>query len=208
MVFSGIEYRSEGVEKDIKKSIWSLVEKEAKSIEKEFPNDFIFNNNSESIFMQKFDDYIADIKSKFMQSDVVDLDSHKITAVIICSIIKSSVIKVKSIYDENRLLFDGNEKIAVNIGLSYMRAALKELLIGTTEEGKFDDYLLPKALMCDTDYNTILCRNLFYANKFYVLNPIDIANTLFLLENITLINLGIDLDVVRNKCQENIKENK
>ena len=196
------------MEKDIKQSIWNLVESEAKAISEEFPNDFEFNKHSESIFMQRFDDYIADIKSKFMQSDVVDLDSHKITAVIICSIIESGVIKVKSDYDENKLLFDGNEKIAVNIGLSYMRAALKALLKGTSEEGKFDDYNLPSALMCDTDYKTILCRNLFYAKKYYVLNPIDIANTLFLLEHVTLIKLGIDLDVLREKCQEIIKVNK
>lgn len=191
---------------NIKSAIWKLVEQEAKAIEEEYPESFKFNKNSEYIFNEKFDEYLEEIKSKFMQNDVVDLDSHKIAAIIICSIIEANVIKVTYSYNEKDLLFDGNEKIAVKIGLSYMRSVLKQLLQGTSEEGKFDDYVFPRAMMCDTDYMNIITRNLYYAKTYFVLNPIDIANTLFLLENITLLNLGIDFNVVRNKCQELVKK--
>lgn len=191
--------------KSVRDSVWDLVEKEAKVIANRYPQNFKFNDNSEYIFKQKFDDYVEKIKSKFMQSDVIDLDSHKIAAIIICSIIEANVIKVIYEYDEEKMLFDGNEKIAINIGLSYMGAVLQKLLQGTKEEGKFDEYIFPKALMCDTEYKVILARNLYYAKTYFMLNPIDVANTLFLVENYTLMKLGIDLDVVREECQKLVK---
>ena len=193
------------MKKNVKDSIWELVEKEAKAIVSKYPENFRFNENSEYIFKQKFDDYVEYIKSKFMQSDVVDLDSHKVAAIIICSVIEANVIKVIYEYDEEKLLFDGNEKIAINIGLSYMSSVMKKLLQGTKEEGKFDEYTFPRALMCDTEYKEILARNLYYAKTYFILNPIDIANTLFLLENYTLIKLDIDLNVVREECQKLVK---
>ena len=94
--------------------------------------------------------------------------------------------------------------MAVKIGLSYMAAALKKIMEGTAEEKKFTEYVMPKALMCDTDYITIICRNLYYAKTYYKLNPIDLANTLFLLEQFTLLQKGVNFEVlreaVRDKC--------
>ena len=195
------------MDKETKDGIWKLTEKKAKEIQEKFPDSFKFNENSKFVFMQKFDNYVEEIKETFMHSDVVDLDSHKIATAIICAIIEAEVIKVIYVYDEDNLVFNGNEKIAVDIGLSYMRFALKRILENTKEAGKFDDYIFPQAFMCDTDYETILCRNLYYAKKYYKLNPIDLANTLFLLENISLRSCGIDLEVVREQCQKLSKSN-
>lgn len=189
-------------EDDLKKILWNLAQEEAINISKAFPDSFAFNDNSEFIFYESFDNYMTDIKSNFMQDGVNTLDSHKIAAITICSIINSNILKVIFKYDKEEKLFIGNEKIAFTIGLSYMNTAMRELLKDTSESIKFKDYVMPEALICDTDYITILCRNLYYAKTYYKLNPIDLANTLFLLENFNLVNFGINLNIVKERYGE------
>ena len=140
-----------------------------------------------------------------MVKEVRGLDSHKIAAVIICSIIKADALRVSDYdFESDKRIFDGNEKVAVKVGLGYMAAALKKIMEGTSEADKFTEYIMPRALMCDTDYMTIICRNLYYAKTYYELNPIDLANTLFLFEQFTLLHKKVDLEILRetvqNKC--------
>lgn len=188
-----------------KQIIWQHVEGEIQNIIKKFPNNFEYNENGRAVFYKSFDRYFDDIKDKVMLPEVRGLDSHKIAAVIICSIIKADALKV-SVYDyeADKRIFDGNEKIAVKVGLGYMAAALKKIMEGTSEENKFTEYIMPKAIMCETDYMTIICRNLYYAKTYYELNPIDLANTLFLFEQLTLLQNKVDLEILReavqNKC--------
>lgn len=189
----------------IKDTIWKHVEEETKVIINNFPNSFEYNENGKVEFDKYFDRYFDAIKEKVMWPEVSGLDSHKIAAVIICAVIKADVLKVSAYgYNADKMVFNGNEKVAVKVGLSYMGAALKKILDGTSEVGKFTEYLMPKALMCDTDYMTIICRNLYYAKTYYKLNPIDLANTLFLFEQFTLLQKGVNLeilrDAIRNKC--------
>lgn len=188
---------------DFKKIIWKHVEKEMRNIVGKFPNHFRYNENREAIFNKHFDRYFEEIKDKVMRSEVGELDSHKITSVIICSVIMTDALSVlDGENQEDTMIFNGNEKVAVKVGLSYMAAALKKILEGTKEEGKFTEYIMPKAVMCETDYMTIICRNLYYAKTFYELNPIDLANTLFLFEQFTLLQKGIDLEVLRKAVQD------
>lgn len=188
---------------DFKKIIWKHVEKEMRNIVGKFPNHFRYNENREAIFNKHFDRYFEEIKDKVMRSEVGELDSHKITSVIICSVIMTDALSVlDGENQEDTMIFNGNEKVAVKVGLSYMTAALKKILEGTKEEGKFTEYIMPKAVMCETDYMTIICRNLYYAKTFYELNPIDLANTLFLFEQFTLLQKGIDLEVLRKAVQD------
>lgn len=186
---------------EIKNLIWKLIKEQGESIVEKYPEYFSFNTNSEYIFMQKIDDYTDMVRSQFMKEDVVDLDRHKVAAIIICSIVEAGVLKVNYEYNKDNL-FDGNEKIAVNIGLSYMKATLKKMLEGINDEGKFDDFFFPQALTCETSYETILCRNLYFAKQYFILNPIDIANILFLLENISLAKYKIDIEELKKKSKE------
>ena len=150
-----------------------------------------------------FDLYYNDIKTKVMYDNVQELDRHKLAAIIICSIVKANAIQYIHPYKEKEYIFDGNEKIALNIGLSYMNASLKKLLSRRPHEAeKFTDFIFPQASMCDTEYVSILCRNLCYAKRDYKLNPIDLANTLFLLEYITLIQVDIHPDTMKQLCDE------
>lgn len=189
------------MEKCIQEFIWQKVKDQIDKILEDNSDYFVFNTNSEYIFMQKFEEYLSFIKLNFMHDDVKTLDRHKIAAIIICSIIEANPLRMKFECEENQL-FDGNEKIAVNIGLSYMKSVLILLLNTTDEKGKFEEFAFPKALACETDYITIFCRNLFYAKKYYALNPLEIANTLFLLENFSLEKYNIDSDVIRKKYEE------
>ena len=172
------------------------------NIVEKFPNDFE-QNNKKAIFVEYFDKYVDNIRDKVMRSDVIELDSHKMAAVIICSVIKADALSVSAYgYKADDKVFDGNEKVAVKVGLSYMAAVLKKIMKGTQEENKFTEYIMPRALMCETDYETIICRNLYYAKTYYDLNPIDLANTLFLLEQFTLLKLNVDLEILRKAVQD------
>lgn len=187
----------------IKEMIWKHVENEIKSVIEKFPNNFGYDEEGKAKFEKHFDRYFDDVKNKVMRLEVNRLDSHKIAAVIICSVIKADALRVSDYeYKPDEMIFTGNEKVAVKVGLGYMATVLKKIIEGTTEEGKFTEYVMPKALMCETDYMTILCRNLYYAKTYYELNPIDLANTLFLLEQFTLVQNEVDMEVLRGAVQE------
>ncbi len=196
--------KNEGViMNELKTNIWNNVDQQAQLITKEYPDNFHYNPDSEKNFFQVFDLYYNDIKTKVMYDDVQELDRHKLAAIIICSIIKANAIQCIHPYKEKEYIFDGNEKIALNIGLSYMNASLKKLLSRRPHEAeKFTDFIFPKASMCNTEYVSILCRNLCYAKRDYKLNPIDLANTLFLLEYITLMQININPDTMKQLCDE------
>lgn len=187
----------------LKGNIWNYVKQQVQEIVCEFPEHFKFNHNGEKNFNKNFDIYYDFIKSAVMYNDVQELDRHKLAAIIICAIIKAEALQQITNYDKEGYIFDGNEKIAVNIGMSYMESSLKELLSKRPEEAKkFKEFILPEASMCNTDYISILCRNLCFARKYYDLNPIDLANTLFLVEYTTLIQVGISPAVMKQLCEE------
>lgn len=193
----------ENSNENLKKTIWKYVEEEIHDIIEKFPNNFEYNDNGKVTFEKYFDRYVDDIRNKVMRSDVIELDSHKMAAVIICSVIKADALRASAYgYKADDKVFDGNEKVAVKVGLSYMAAVLKKIMEGTQEENKFTKYIMPRALMCETDYETIICRNLYYAKTYYDLNPIDLANTLFLLEQFTLLKLDVDLEILRKVVQD------
>ena len=188
---------------ELKTNIWKNVQEQAQLIIKDYPQNFKYNEDSRTIFFQAFEHYYNDIKTKVMYDDVQELDRHKLAAIIICSIIKADAIQSIYPYKEKEYIFDGNEKIALNIGLSYMNASLRKLLHrNPREEEKFTDFIFPEASMCDKEYVSILCRNLCYAKRDYKLNPIDLANTLFLLEYITLMQVGITPQTMKQLCDE------
>lgn len=60
------------------------------------------------------------------------------------------------------------------------------------------------ALSCDTPYFEILCRNLFYAKSDagWNINPLDMAEKLFILEYVTLEKNGIDPHILKEDNPE------
>lgn len=124
-----------------------------------------------------------------MKDPKENLDRHKISAVIICSVLHNDILgvtaKKRSEYSDE--VFLANEKIAINIAMSYM---YEELKIAFAEgevpyESLFEKYLFPRPYSCERNYDEVICRDLYYTKKHYKLNPLTIANLLFLLEDYT-----------------------
>ena len=119
------------MDRSLIEKMWKLLEDEAKEITAKFPNQFEFNKNSKSIFMEKFDEYENFIKKSFMKEEVLTLDRHKIAAILICATIDSNILKQANIQTDESLIFDGNEKLAFDLGLNYMKSSFKSLVSGT-----------------------------------------------------------------------------
>ena len=188
--------------------IWNVVETEAKSMVAQSGGNVRFNENSKLFFIQYFEKYYEDIKSKFMNIEVVDLDRHKVAAIIICSVAEANVVDIDYVYDAENVIFLGNERIGYNVGLDYMRKALIQFMQDTVEADKFKDFIFPEALMCKTEFKTILCRNVWYEKKYYKLNPMSLATMLFLVENYSLSVSGVDLQVLKDKSMRLLENQK
>lgn len=148
--------------------------------------------NAYDLFQKNFKELYNDILNNYMENQNNPLDRHKVAAIIIISIIKAEILKTKK---ENSGLFMGNYILAVEVGLSYMLGELNEKL-KEHEEKEINLFLFPNAISCNTNYFRILYRNLYYANnnKKWGLNPLDIAERLFLIEYRTLEKNGINPD--------------
>ena len=90
------------------------------------------------------------------------------------------------------MIFIGSELIAIEVALAVMCTLLNDKLEAIGHGKKILSYYMPQAMSCSTPYALIFARNLIYAQKDFVLNPLDIAEKLFLLETITLIKNNID----------------
>ena len=116
------------------------------------------------------------------------LDRHKIAAIIMMATIKTDMLKSSC----TEGIFIGNYILATEVGLSYMLSELNEVLI-EKKLPTIESFFFPEAISCETSYNRIFYRNLYFANTCdeWGLNPLDIAERLFLLEYMTLEKNGI-----------------
>lgn len=183
---------------DFKQSIWDAIIKECER-EMEKDSSLVMYTDAEKLFYSNFNYYYNLIVNKFMKLKEKHLDRHKIAAVTICAILTSDILgiaeeeKYKGTPDD---IFLANEKIALEIALSDMHRQLKQEF----EQGKipyesvFEKFVFPKPLSCDREYTEVICRDLYYAKKYFELDPLSIANFLFLLESYSFeaYRLGID----------------
>ena len=67
---------------------------------------------------------------------------------------------------------------------------------------------MPNAISCNTSFEDIMIRNLVYAedNPKWGLNPLAIAENLFLLEYITIIQKGIDFKYLSHDKKKDVKD--
>lgn len=174
--------------------IWDKVLEESEKIAKD-NNDIIMYYDSYEVFESNFYYFDKLIRENFMKKPDEHLDRHKVAAVIICALVNNDILGIKadakSKYEGE--IFLANEKIAFNIALSYM---YEELLIAFTEkkvpyESVFKEYVFPNPYSCDTNYDLVLCRDLYYAKTYFKLDPLSIANMLFLIEDYSFQAYGI-----------------
>lgn len=149
--------------------------------------------STESIYKTEFKELYNKV-GNYMEDAQKPLDRHKIAAIVMIATIRASVLK--SSEQENK--FVGNYVLAEEVGLSYMLGMLNKRL---KEKGKEElkEFYFPNALACETSYFRIFYRNLYFANESedWGLNPLDIAERLFLLEYLTLEKNGIDPEILK-----------
>lgn len=174
---------------------WSLLTTECNKCSKENPN-FKFDESKKDIFKDYFIDKYKKTKDDYMDPSVDFLDRHKVAALIIISILETHAISYDNLNED--YVFIGAELMALKVGLAYMVEKLNEKLSSRGEVKKIEKVIFPNAQSCNTPYIEIMCRNLYYAKRDYVFNPLDLADRLFLVEYITLLSHGINPDILKD----------
>ncbi len=164
---------------------WELLECTVKEMKKK-DSKIHFENSAKEIYRKKFTDLYNYIKKEYMKNSVKNLDRHKVAAITIVCIIDSNAISYKGDIDDGGKFF-GQYLAAASVGISYMQNMLNYLLTNKNEKN-ISRIWFPNAVSCDTPYLEIFSRNLYFSNEEadWKLNPLDIAEKLFLLEYITL----------------------
>lgn len=158
----------------------------------------LFKGNYEA-FKTSFISLYNGIKAEYMKPNVSELDRHKIISTMIIASIENDLVTYSG--KNSRLVPLVEFMIPTEVGLNWMLAGLNRELSKRNFKAKISRYHMPQAFACDTPYFEVFCRNLYYANekeKNLRLNPLDIAEKLFLLEYITLLKNNIDPTLLRN----------
>lgn len=179
--------------------LWILLLDGAKAMQ--IRDDNIKINESKNTFSSIFEDLYYNISNNYMQTPDEALDRHKIASIYIVSIIKSQILQEK---EKTELVFLGNYVLATDCGMLYMMFELNKRLEAKGLD-KINKYIFPMAMSCETDYYRIFYRNLYFSdtNSEWKLNPIDIAERLFLLEYLTLEKNEIDPCILKEQLVTN-----
>lgn len=181
---------------------WELLNKTIIELKDE---NILIDNDAYENFKKIFKDLYDEIRKAYMEKKEESLDRHKLASIIIVSILKSGCIKHQNPIDENNEIFFAPYVLATSVGMTFMQRELNKTL-KRKKKKMIQKLTFPDAFSCDTSYFDIFCRNLYYANdnKQYGLNPLDIAEKLFLLEYIAVKNEKIDVNILKTKAKTEI----
>lgn len=173
--------------------LWDNLRKKTKQIKK---YQLVFHEDYYDSFKSTFIDQYESICHMYMRPDKRVLDRHKVAAVTIISALQNKVITCDN-YPDGYPFFLGCEMIATEVALAWMldqyNAKLRAYGLSALRQ-----YTMPEAYACETQYFEIFCRSLYYAQRDnYKLNPIDIAEKLFLLEYITMLSEDIPISALK-----------
>ena len=180
---------SNAVMQPLLSEIWQLVKLGADSAVDE---GISFHEEKFDTFVKCFKDTYENILTNYMHSDVKALDRHKVTAILIISLIEAEPLEITNLPPNK--IFLGNENLALQIGLSYMQRELNDVLQEKGIKRKIAQYNMPMPISCDTSYIDVMGRNLYLSKTVYEwkINPLELSERLFLIEYITLIGEGIN----------------
>lgn len=188
------------------KYVWNVLNGAIKTIDDDDKKKNLTISCKDFNFYKKtFNDLYYKILNDYMEESVDNLDRHKVAAVIIISILKTIDIEYNNL-PETKVLW-GKQTVAVNIGLNYMCGELNKILAENGWDGEIEKFDMPNAISCNTSFEDIMIRNLVYAedNPEWGLNPLTIAENLFLLEYITIIQRGIDFKYLSHDKKKDVK---
>lgn len=177
---------------------WDGITKMYEMYKTPYPS-LVFHNDKKKSFDNLFKTEYQKVMDRFMTEETDKLDSHKQAALLIICFLKLDIIEHSP--DNKDEISIVPQLIAVNIGLSYMLACLKDRLKEQNEKTKIERYYMPIATACDTPYPEILCRILYQEQHEPDMdfNILELADRLFLLEYINLLQYGIEPLTLKKK---------
>lgn len=188
------------------KYVWNVLNGAIETIRNDDKkNNLVVSDKGFDYFKETFCGLHSQILKDYMKDSVDNLDRHKVAAIIIVSIMKTIDIEHKDIPEDS--VFWGKETVAVNIGLNYMCGELNKTIRRNGYEGTIERYDMPNAISCNTHFENIMIRNLVYSenNEEWGLNPLELAENLFLLEYITILQKGIDFRYLVHEKKDSLE---
>ncbi|MCM1439752.1 MAG: hypothetical protein NC131_11225 [Roseburia sp.] len=151
---------------------------------------------------EKFDLYFNEeydlFRKKYMIRGDEELDRHKVAALIIVAAMRSQLIscegKVKSGYFNLQ-----SENIIVDVAFAWIKNELNLLIMKKDPSKKVMKLIMPEAFACDTSYYNIFCRSLHYSYHENLLNVLELAEKLFLIEYIAVRENKIPISYLKEK---------
>lgn len=129
-------------------------------------------------------------KASYMKPDVQFLDRHKVAAILVVQGLSSGIIRSNLKPSETEIDI-APQKVLLLCAFDYIVAQTNRIIEQKNPAlKKLDEFIFPKAWSCKTTYIDILSRNLYYAEKDFMLNEMDLAEKFFLLEHICLSSLS------------------
>lgn len=209
-------------------SIWKIMFgycEKVKKIVKGSDITFELDDEKKAYYISNFEATYNYILSKFMDNRSEKLDRHKQAAIAIYLLLENPLIKksddiaiteIKQLQDGTNPVFIGNEVLALSAGLQLLKTLLNAEInevedVKKKESNRISNFFMPTPYYCDTPYFEIVCRNLYFQQKYiehyfnteqlrhtdqYMIKKalfiLDFANTLYLFEYLTLIKNDID----------------
>lgn len=166
----------------ILKAFWSALNSIVDYHKKD--DDALILNDKFNEFKMTATDMYNSMKNSYMKESVTTLDRHKVAAVMIASSVECNVVSYNR--NLNKFVFLGNEMFSTEVALDWMLTSMNDKLKSNGFKGIVSEYYMPDPFACRTPYFEIFCRSLYYAKQRNLLNPLDIAEKLFLIEHLTL----------------------
>lgn len=187
--------------KETVQAAWDTLEEAYLLTKLDYPG-LIFNKEAFEECYSHFKKWREILLKQYMKEEVIELDRHKIAAILSISIIESKAISYNG--DLHGKIFLGLQLLSVSCGLSYMQLQLNNLLKSKNQK-TINKYLMPRPHSCETNYFDVIARNLYYeehgtdlnGRKLWGLNPLQLANTFYLIELFTLEHYNIDTEILK-----------
>lgn len=174
--------------KSTTRAYWKEISKHCEALSKGKDSMYI-DNSLEEEYIANCDKAYELCKAKEMRSDVVNLDRHKVAAILVIEASKLDLIKRKDgrIADTEDELFIGAQKILLISAISYLAQEINRIIGASGKNiSKMKQFKMPEAFSCKTSYIDImsrLLRNELDDNRLYILSW---SEKFFLLEYIAI----------------------
>lgn len=151
-----------------------------------------FHEENKQVFFDEYQKLYDIILKNCMDAKrgVKTLDRHKVAAIATISGIQSNFVSL--VEEKDGTIFLGKEMVSLSVALSFLQAVLNMELRNRNINVSIKKWEFPKAFTCKTDYFDIMVRNLYYSQKYWQMNPLELSEKFFLIELRTLEKNNID----------------